>query len=310
MFKKTIALLTIVTFFASCEKVLEFDIEDSDRHVVINALPCTDSLFFANITYSRFFLDNQPFAPVTNATVTLDVNGTIYSPTSRDGANHLFAYRPTAGDTLTLHVDIPGHGSIYGGTRQPALPDMQPPLAELDTLMPFNTAEISFTLNDPQGRDYYYVYLTERDSGVQWNTFEKKWDTIDTVINPYFNCVNAEIIDPAVNSVEGFMKYFNRLLFVDSLIDGRSYDVELSLMMLKDTAEHPLLREYSLVVESLSPEAYRYTKEVLASQGMASYFAEPSSIYSNIRGEALGIIAGIARRHYPLTFVYKQPEEE
>ena len=93
--------------------------------------------------------------------------------------------------------------------------------------------------------------------------FEKKWDTIDTVIHPYFNCVNEEIIAPTVNSTEGFMKYFNGLLFIDSLIDRQSYEVKLSLMMLKDTAEHPLLREYSLVVESLSPEAFRYTKEVL-----------------------------------------------
>lgn len=305
MFKKKIILLTIVTLLASCEKVIEFDIQDSDRYVVVNALPCTDSLFFANITYSRFFLDNQPFPAVTDATVTLDVNGTLFSSTSRDGANYLFSYRANAGDTLTLHVDIPGHDAIVGGARVPALPDMQAPLAELDTLMPFNTAEITFTLNDPAGHDYYYIYLTERDSGIQWNMFEKRWDTIDTVVNPYFNCVNDEIIDPSVNSIEGFMKYFNRLLFIDSLIDRQSYEVKLSLMMLKDTAEHPLLREYSLVVESLSPEAFRYTKEVLSSQGMGAYFAEPHRIFSNLSGGALGIFAGIARRQYPLTFKYK-----
>lgn len=308
MFKKAITFFVLAAVFTSCEKVVEFDLEDSERYIVVNALPSTDSLFFANITYSRFFLDNQEFPPVTNATVTLDVNGTLYSSTSREGGNYLFAYRPLAGDTMTLHVDIPGRESIIGGTRQPAMPDMQAPIAELDTLLPFNTAEINFTINDPSGRNYYYVYLTERDSGIKWNMMEKKWDTIDTVVTPYFNCVNDEIIDPSVNSIEGFMKYYNRLLFIDSLIDNQSYDVTLSLMMLKDTAEHPIMREYSLVVESLSLDAYRYRKEVLAAQGIGASFSEPTRIYSNIRGGALGIFAGIARKKYPLEFVYKQFE--
>lgn len=308
LLKKIFFIITFALFFTSCEKIVELDIQDSDRYIVVNALPSTDSLFFANITYSRFFLDNQPFQAVTDATVTLDVNGAKYQSTGRDGANYLFAYRPIAGDSLTLHVSVPGHDVIVGGTRQPALPDMQSPLAELDTLLPFNTAEISFTLHDPTGRNYYYIYLTERDSGIEWNQWDKRWDTIDTVINPIFNCLNTEITAPEVNCMEGMMNYFNRLLFIDSLIDQKQYEITISLMMLKDTAEHPLQREYSLVVESLSPEAYRYTREVLASQGMGSSFAEPSRIYSNLSAGALGIFAGIARRHYPLTFTYKQPE--
>lgn len=305
---KKIIILVAVLVAVSCEKVVEFDIKDSDRYVVVNALPCVDSTFFANITYSRFFLDNQPFQPVTDATVTVDVNGVTYSSTGRDGTNYLFPFRAASGDTMTLHVSVPGRDPVVAGTRVPVLPAMLPPLAEIDTLLPFNTAEITFTLSDPAGDNYYYIYLTERDSGRQWNQWEERWDTIDTVITPYFNCLNFEITSPEVNSIEGFMKYYDRLLFTDKLIDKQDYEVKLSLMMLKDTAEQPLFKEYSLVVEALSPEAFQYTKEVLAAQGMGSYFTEPRRIFSNITG-ALGIFAGIARRHYPLTFTYKEAEE-
>ena len=305
IFNFQFSIIFIALLVTSCEKVVEFDIDDSDRYIVVNALPCTDSLVFANITYSRFFLDNQAFPPVSDATVILDVNGVPYPSTGRDGANYLFAYHAVAGDLLTIHVQVPGRDSIVASTRVPALPDMQPPLAEIDTLMPFNTGEITFTLNDPDGRNYYYIYISERDSGIKWNRWEEKWDTIDTVSTAYFNCVNLEITDPSVNSIEGMMNYFNSLLFTDSLIDQQQYEVKLSLMMLKDTAENPLLREYSLVVESLSPDAFRYTKEVLSSQGMGAYFAEPRHIYGNLSGGALGIFAGIARRQYPLTFKYK-----
>ncbi|MBQ1409494.1 MAG: DUF4249 family protein, partial [Bacteroidales bacterium] len=146
---KKIIILVAVLVAVSCEKVVEFDIKDSDRYVVVNALPCVDSTFFANITYSRFFLDNQAFLPVTDATVTVDVNGVTYSSTGRDGANYLFPFRAASGDTMTLHVSVPGRDPIVGGTRVPALPAMLPPLAEIDTLLPFNTSDITFTLSDP-----------------------------------------------------------------------------------------------------------------------------------------------------------------
>ncbi|MBP5548693.1 MAG: DUF4249 domain-containing protein [Bacteroidales bacterium] len=302
-------IFSLSFILASCEKVVEFDIDETERAIVVNALPNTDSLLFVNITYSRFFLDNGPFEAVTNASVTVDVNGIPYTSTQRDGANYLFSYRSTAGDTLTLHVNIPGHESITGTTIIPPLPDMPTPVAEIDTLQPIDSGDILISLSDPsEMENYYYIYLTERDSGIQWNMFERKWDTIDTVIHPYFNCLNHEITNADVNVSEGMMDYFNSLLFSDRQIDGQTYEIKLSLMMLKDTAEHPLLKEYSLVVESLSPEAFRYIKEVNASQSMTQYFAEPTQIFSNL-SSGIGIFAGIARREYPLTFTYKESTE-
>lgn len=300
-------MLTLL--FGSCEKVVEFDIENTERHIVVNALPCTDSLLFVNITYSRFFLDNKPFEPVADATVSVDINGTIYNATSRDGANYLFGHTVTSGDTMTLRVEIPGRDAIVGGTRIPALPAMMPPTAEIDTLQPISMGNVTFALDDPNGANYYYVFLMERDSGTRWNQWESKWDTVDTVRHAYFNCLNKEVTAPEVNSIEGMMDYYNALLFSDDNIDGTNYEITLSLMMFKDTAEHPLLREYTLVVESFSKEAYTYIKESIAAGGIGSYFAEPARIYSNLSND-IGIFAGIARRQYPLTFTYKEQEEE
>lgn len=302
-------ILIVCTLFCSCEKVMEFDIEESERMVVVNSLPSTDSLLFVNITYSRFFLDNQPFIAVTDATVSIEVNGSTIASTGRDGANYLFNYTATAGDTLTLHVSTPGRPDIIGGTRVVPLPDMLPPLAEIDTLQPITAGNVSFTLNDPAAlENYYYIYIEERDSGTRWNEWEKKWDTIDTVIHPYFTCLNTEITNPEVNAIEGFMEYFNGILFTDRDINGQNYETTLSLIMLKDTAEHPLQRDYTLIVEALSPEAYTYTKEVMAARSMGSYFAEPARIYSNL-SSGVGIFAAIARRQYPLTFTYKEAGE-
>jgi len=299
--------LLLAVLFASCEKVVEFDVEDTERQVVVNALPCADSTLFVNVTYSRFFLDNQPFAPVGNATISIDVNGVAYTAANRDGANYIFPYQAASGDTLTIHVAVPGHDEIVGGTRIPPLPAMDSLIAEIDTLQPITAGNISFNLDDPEGENYYYIFILERDSGSRWNNWEEKWDTIDTVRHAYFNCLNHEVTDPEVNSAEGFMDYFSMLLFNDANIDGTSAKITLTLSMFKDTAEHPLMRQYTLVVESLSKEAHQYIKEINAASGMSSYFAEPSQIYSNL-SSGLGIFAGIARRQIPIVFTYKEQE--
>lgn len=294
--------LFFALLFASCEKVVQFEIEDIQRQVVVNALPTTDSIFFANISYSRFFLDNQEFPPVTDANVTLDVNGTAMPFSGRNGANYRFAYTVNAGDSLTLTVELPGRAPIIAGTRAVALADISGLCTEIDTLQPITTGNITFTLNDPSNeKNHYLIYIAERDSGRQWNRWEEKWDTIDTVRNAYFNCYNREITDLEVNSAEGFMDYFTQLLFSDAKIDGQSYETTLSIPMFKDTAEHPIERHYTLVLQQLSPEAHRYITEVAAAQGIGQYFAEPARIYSNIRG-ALGIFAAISRREIPIKF--------
>lgn len=299
----------ILLLFGSCEEVMEFDIDEGDRMIVVNALPCTDSLLFVNVTYSRFFLDNQPFVAVDNATVSVDVNGTTLSPTGRDGANWLFNYQAVAGDRLTVHVAVPGHDEVTGSTVVPPLPDMTDPVAEIDTLQPITSGDILFTLTDPvELRNYYYIYVLERDSGSRWNQWETKWDTIDTVVFAYLNCMDLQLTDPSVNCSEGLFGYFDRLLLSDSLINGESHEVKISLPMLTDTAEHPLLREYTLVVESLSEEAFQYVKAVTKAQSMTQLFAEPERVYSNLTG-GLGIFAGIAKRVYRLEFVYKTAEE-
>ena len=176
-------------------------------------------------------------------------------------------------------------------------------------MQPLTLGNITFTLRDPADHsDFYHLFVVERDSGIRWNNWLEQWDTIDTVTYSYFQCFNPEITSPGVNATEGMLYYFNQLLITDSLLDGQSTELTLSLIMLRDTAEHPISRQYTLVVESLSLEAYRYRCELSQAQGGGQYFAEPMHIYSNV-SSGVGIFAAIARRSYPLTFTYKEAEE-
>ena len=190
------AIYVLILLFVSCEKVVEFDIDNTERYVVVNALPCTDSLLFVNVTYSRFFLDNQDFQPVTDATVSINYNGTTLISTRRDGANYGFPYQVTAGDTLTLSVTVPGYATITAGTRAVPRPSMTTPVAAIDTLMPISMGDITFTLTDNADRsDWYYVYVLERDSGSQWNLWEEKWDKV--AVSSKLQAIDPCGMDPA-----------------------------------------------------------------------------------------------------------------
>ncbi len=308
---KRIHIMLIIATLAltACEEVMEFNIDEGERAIVVNALPCADSTLFVNITYSRFFLDNTQFHPVSDADVKIDINGTLTPCSHYADGNYFFAHTLAGGDTLTLHANIDGHDAIVGGTRVPHLPNMLDFKAQIDTTQPITAGELTFKLvDDATQQNYYYIYVCERDSGTRWNRWELKWDTIDTVSHAYFNCMDLQITAPEVNSSEGFLGYFNTLLFTDSLINGEQHDMLISIMIPKDTAEHPIQRDYTLVVQSLSVEAYRYRKDVLKANGMEQYFAEPSPIYSNLRG-ALGILGGMSQRVLPLTFTYKETTE-
>lgn len=303
-------IVVAALMLTACEEVMEFDIEEGERAIVVNALPCADSTLFVNVTYSRFFLDNTAFQPVAGADVKMEINGTMTPYTSYQDGNYYFAHTLAGGDTLTVHVGIEGRDEIVGGTRMPYIPALLNFKAEIDTTQPITAGELTFLLDDDAAqRNYYLIYISERDSGTSWNHWEEKWDTIDTVRNSYFSCLDLDITAPEVNCSEGFMGYFSSILFTDSIINGEQHEMLISLMIPKDTAEHPIQRDYTLVVQSLSEEAFQYRKSVAKANSMEQYFAEPAPHYTNLRG-ALGIMGGIAQRVIPLVFTYKEPEEE
>lgn len=306
-FNKLLSALLLMAMFTGCEKVVDIDAAIGEA-LVANGLPIVDSTLFVNVTYSRFFLDNTQFSPASDAQVTVDVNGTPMAPSGRDEANFFFPYVVRGGDTLTLHVQLPGFEELVGGTRVPNMPAMDNFRAETDTTQPFTMGDILFTLNDePGARNYYYLYVMERDSGMRFDTELEKWDTIDTVYRTWFNCIDEAFTSPSVTASEGLMGYFGSLLFSDSLFDGTQHDAKVSVLLYQDDSDSLIARSFEFVFQSLSHETFRYRQSVAQAQGIASYFAEQAQIYTNLNG-GYGIFGGIAMRRFKIQFDYP-PEE-
>ncbi len=61
----------------------------------------------------------------------------------------------------------------------------------------------------------------------------------------------------------------------------------------------PYVHQYTLDVETVSPDRFRYLKDIANATSMLQLLTEPPAVYSNVQG-ALGIFAANARCRIPL----------
>lgn len=300
--KKILYTIALLLLFASCEKVLPIDGSDVPQQMVLNGVPSVGKELFVNFSYTHFFLEDNVGHAVDDVAMAMTVNGTEYAPSKIEGCNYFFNH--TVGEDDTLGISITAGGkTVTANTYVPKMPRVENLRTMIDTTQVFDVAVISFTLNDHSNyKEYYSFTVAQRDSGARMNPFTMELDTVDTVYNTMFLCMgDPALTAPEVAATEALGGYFyTRLLTTDGKIDGTSHPTTLMLMMLKDTNEvvddeHAFLHEYTLHIESVAPDRYRYLQSVDASTSMMNIFAEQAQIYGNVSG-ALGIFAGTA--HY------------
>ncbi|MBP5541800.1 MAG: DUF4249 domain-containing protein [Bacteroidales bacterium] len=311
---KRVILLVLSSYllllFASCEEVIPVDPTTSEAMLVLNGVPSSGrqmSVFFA---YSRYFLDNSNNHPVEGAVVTMDVNGHSFRPDSVVRCNYWFPYILQDDDTVAVRVNMDGN-LVSAKTYVPRSPQVENLVAVVDTsgtlgeamgLGAFRLLAVGFDLKDyPDHDDYYCITVDQRDSGTHYRPYFDIYDTVDTTRLTYFVCLDKKLISPEVAAIPGLGDaFFNRLIFSDDLIEGKNHRVSLMLLLLRDTTEvEPFIHEYTLHVESVTPERVKYLKDIATATSQLQIFSEPAPVYSNVDG-ALGIFAGNARRTYPL----------
>jgi hypothetical protein len=183
------------------------------------------------------------------------------------------------------------------------MPRISQPVAYTNDTGAFHLLLVNFNIDDyPDHKDYYCITLRQRDSGSRYSHYFERYDTIDTTYATFFLCNDKDLIDPfiAANlSVSGFSP-FNQLLTPDDNFDGESHNTTLTLIRLTDTNEVvPYIHQYTLDIESVSPERYRYLQDIANATSMLQLLTEPPEVYSNVNG-ALGIFAANVRRTFPL----------
>ena len=292
----SVALLFSVLHFSfiltSCEKTLDVQ-EPAERDLVLNAVPAAGRLAFVHFGYTRFFLDDNNDQPVAGAVITLRINDTVQVLDSVVRSKYFFNHLLREDDSLEIDIQAAGR-SVHAKTYVPLYPVLSNFMAALVPTADFNYVLASFNLSDHAGRDEYYnVVVTQRDSGVRYNEWTERYDTVDTVHSTIFFVPYSEEI--TASNVSSYSPLGGRIMFLDRNIDGQQYPVPLWILQQRDTLEVPPFKhEYIVEVESVTPARFRYILSASSQGGMTSFFAEQGEVFSNVEG-ALGIFAGSAK---------------
>ncbi|MDL2243670.1 DUF4249 domain-containing protein, partial [Bacteroidales bacterium OttesenSCG-928-J19] len=121
-----LSCLLLTVFFFSCEQELEFSGEETKPLLVLNAVLSPDIPINAELTKSRFFLDNTPIEVVSDGTVQL-YRGTelIETLTFVDSTGRYHGtYLPQVGERLQLHASAPKMESITAEETVPQEPEV------------------------------------------------------------------------------------------------------------------------------------------------------------------------------------------
>ena len=315
-------ILTLV--MAACQKVVEFDIDEIPSQLVLNGLPSDGNRMFVNFAYSRFFLDTSAGRSAGSPEMTLNISGpsgtlTLH-PDSLSRTNYFFPYTPQGGDSLSITVKV-GANTVTSSTKIPK--PLQVPTCNtfLTWTMPrtagstdtvLNLCVVNFTLSDYADEDnYYYITVSEHDSGSVFRETLQEFDTVDTLYrNNMFMCTDRALTgsdvllsSPVVVLPMGYTVY-DRIICNDKVLNGTSATHSIIIPILVDTNEvRGFKHELVFHIESIRPERVRYLLDVANATGMTQMFAEPAGVYSNVlvNGEqGLGLFSGISHLKFPL----------
>jgi len=290
--KKILFLLILCSTFFSCRKVIDMDIADSEKHLVVNCLLSTDSVLNMYVGRSLGLLedDYNSNSLVNNATIQLFEDGVFVEELQFCGTpeyelvnSYKSTITPKIGSTYSIEVSAPGYPTVSANCVIPERVE----IGSLSTYFTINEwgeeiLQMSIGLNDNAATENYYqiglssintyeYYDYELDSLITYSQKEDLW---------------AYPVDPWLDNIANTSE--NGLSFSDATFNGTNIVLNLSTYIYSyNTNETKILID----LYSISKEYYNYLKSKSLYEESDPAFSEPVQIFSNIEN-GLGIFAG------------------
>lgn len=294
----------LLLHFSACTKQIEFDGDETDPLPVMVSYVEADSAFHVKMSLSRFFLSGGNFKYINDAAFRAEVNGTSSAMAfSRVGEGYYLSDRVLhPGDTMTLHVSVPGHGDVTAGCRMPEVPVVSDMKAQVkctidsgywddpDYSYPpymYFDVDFSFVLHEPAARGNYYMlkaFVVDSATGLREPLVLQIDDDVIYDVD-----VSGEVID--LESGTDY-SYGWQVLFTDERIGGQRHTIKGSVqsVSLESTAT------IELQVCGVSRDTYLYMATLRAQQnsgGGITFIEEPVQIHTNVEG-GIGILGAIS----------------
>ena len=279
----TILISVVLLIFISCIKEVEFTGEETAPLPVLNCVVGDgDTVVYADLTKSLFFLRRGDFAPITDAEVTLTCNGTEYPMTLVGDSVYMLRHTFAAGDLVSISATMPEFGTISSET---SLVPVSPTVAISELNMEGNDAKsftIKFFNNDPENT-FYKLSVFSKLSSDSISVSEE-----DPIWYKYISCYDSRVL--LTNSDFPSVNEGQYLLFPGRNFSGDTCTLTIDF---EETIEPRV--SYYVEVTLISESLYKYIS-TLHNHYDTRYnpFSEPVQVYTNISG-GLGIFGTKSR---------------
>jgi len=316
---RVISSLLFLLIFISCEKEIAFSGKVLEPQLVVNSFITPDSLVVAQITESRFFLNNEDtFRIVEGADVQLFVDNVFKEQMNDEKYGYYKSvYAPTAGETIRLVIAKTGFKTVSCETEVKkqteilsvdttvTLTESMPITSysypntnsdSIDTIGYSNSYILDFTLKfkDPaETADYYRLDVKRQE------TFEDGSVVISDAVIDFTDIVSGKKTSSGVNIFDGGNAANSYNVFSDEIFNGKEYPLKFKFKeysyyylpgktTINDGSPRSIKKELIVDLQAISRDYYLYLKSRSAS-GNDIFFSEPVQIYNNVEN-GIGIL--------------------
>lgn len=287
---RTTIFALFILVATGCELVVDIDVPAEKPKLTLNAFFTPDSTWHAELTLSRYILDDNPYQPVNDAVVTIHQNGNLVATLLHQGDGHYKAAgSPVAGQAYEIRAESTVYGRVQSQSFVPepvVIEDVQLDMPPTQPTTSNPEVPITLVFQDRPGEANYYqilIYMEHRAYDEEGNEHVYYWPT------------HLESDDPALNNGELFddsrIGYFNDVQF-----EGKRVTIRLKGLYWNFYG----YRRALVVLRCLSEDLYRYeTTRELQEETTGNPFAQPVQVYNNI-ANGFGIFAGYSQSVFVL----------
>ena len=295
--KNFLYFFTFSLLFASCDIVVDLDIPEHERVLVVNSILTTDSMINASISHSVGAFDASSISYVNNATVEVYEDGVLLGEMdeqvslSYDSSGELdstyvynFNQNPVAGKIYSYEIVHPDYEAVRAETTVPAEVKLNVNdvtlLSEQDYEKHFR---VRFSFNDAREDNYYRLRLRNPNTYYGF---------------AYFESNDASMISSAGVQSDGATFYGDEALFDDGMFNGTEKEISIDFFDSKSLwfEEEGIEVQFILELTSVSESYYTYIRSLRAhfdNQDQFIFAGEPVQVFTNIEN-GLGVLGSMS----------------
>ena len=298
--KNFLYFLTFSMLFASCDIVVDLDIPEHERVLVVNSILTTDSMINASISHSVGAFDASSISYVNNATVEVYEDGILlgemdeqvsYSYNYMDELDSTYAYNfnqnPVAGKIYSYEIVHPDYEAVRAETTVPAAVKLivndVTLLSEEDYVKHYR---VRFSFNDASEDNFYRLRLRNPNTYYGFDYFESN---------------DASMISSAGVQSDGATFYGDEALFNDEMFNGTEKEISIDFFdsnkfFWGEEPDDDFETEYTLELTSVSESYYTYIRSLRAhfdNQDQFIFAGEPVQVFTNIEN-GLGVLGSMS----------------